>query len=89
MLGALGLALFALPQVSGAAKNRKKANRRAKKKGKKKCRKQDAQCEAVFRELCAPEEDPASCENTFIPCCAFLGTCQATAFLECTFANVA
>lgn len=87
-LSGAGLAALAGPAMA-AGKSDKKANRKARKKGEKKCKKQDGQCTAVWEGLCAEDEDPDRCQNTFLPCCAFLAQCQATAYFACVFATVA
>jgi hypothetical protein len=87
-LGGAGLAAMAGPASAEAGKSDKKANRKARKKGKKKCKKQDGQCIGVWEGLCAAEADPELCQDTFLPCCAFLASCQATAYFACVFATV-
>lgn len=86
-LGGAGLAIQAGSPSTLAGKTNKKANKKARKKGKKKCQKQDAQCIDVWEGLCAEEEDPEQCQDTFLPCCAFLAQCQATAYFACVFAT--
>jgi hypothetical protein len=47
------------------------------------CKRQDGQCRAFFTDLCAPQQDPRSCEELLLPCCSILGQCQPTSFFAC------
>jgi hypothetical protein len=71
-LAALGMA----PRL-GAAKGK------AGKAAKKKCKKQVAPCEAAFAETCAGAPSAEDCRNSVAECCAFLGSCNAGAAMEC------
>lgn len=78
-LGGSGLAAIAgLSPVEAAKKSKKR-----KKDNLQKCKRQVGQCNAYFAPLCEDENAPESCAEQIGECCAFLGTCQAEAFIDC------
>jgi hypothetical protein len=81
-LRALGAAsLLASFSRSRVVQARKNGTTRPKKWNR--CKRQDAQCRAFFTDLCAPQQDPQSCEALLLPCCPILGQCQPTSFFAC------
>lgn len=72
--GATLASALAAPGPTGAAKAAKNAKQR--------CRRQEGACEAAVRTYC---EGLQNCLDGFLPCCRFLATCQAGAYVECVF----
>lgn len=75
-LGGAGLAAALGGPLAVEAK--KNSGKKAKKKAKKKCQQQVQQCESALAQVGAPE---------FAFCCQFLGTCNATQFIQCIANN--
>ncbi len=69
--GAALAAAAAKPSITEAKKNK---NKKAKKKAQKKCRQQVPQCETALAQVGSPQ---------FAFCCQFLGSCNATQFIQC------
>jgi hypothetical protein len=80
-LGGAGVAAITGLSLTEAGKTSKK--RKKNKKDNKKCQRQVGQCNAYFAPLCEDENAPAGCAEQIGECCAFLGTCQAEAFIDC------
>jgi hypothetical protein len=80
-LGGAGLAA-ALTSAFGAVA-KPKAGKTARKKVKSKCKAQVGQCDLAFSISCTEAPDLDACRQTFLPCCAFLGTCNAGGLLKC------
>jgi hypothetical protein len=78
-LYALGTGLIAAgtkPAVARASETGKKR--------KKRCKRQSEPCRADVADFCRGFSlDPAVCEATFRPYCAFLRTCDAAGFFAC------
>ncbi len=72
--GAALLGALARPPMARAGKAGKKARAR--------CRRQEGACEAEVRTHCGELQ---GCLEGFLPCCRFLATCQAGAYVRCTF----
>jgi hypothetical protein len=71
--GAALAAASAKPSITEAKKNKNK-NKKAKKQAKKKCKQQVPQCETALAQVGSPQ---------FSFCCQFLGSCNATQFIQC------
>jgi hypothetical protein len=75
-LGGAGIAAALGEPLAAEAKpgSKKKARKKAKKKAQQKCRQQVPQCETALAQVGSPQ---------FAFCCQFLGTCNATQFIQC------
>lgn len=83
-LGAAGLAAAAAPGAVTVSKAGKRARKR--------CRRQVQPCQetilAWVEGVCQADPDPPACIETrgaYADCCAFLGSCNASATLECLY----
>jgi hypothetical protein len=86
LLAMSGAGLAALTGALGAAA-KPKPGKLARKKVKEKCKAQVGQCTLAFTISCSGAADPEACRQTFLPCCDFLGTCNAGGMLQCFAAS--
>jgi hypothetical protein len=71
-LAAVGLA----PRMAAAKSKAGKA-------AKKRCKKQVSPCQVAFNEVCESSMGSDECRSAVAECCAFLGSCNAGAAMEC------
>lgn len=75
-----GAALAAATTKPSIAEAKKNKNKKAKKKAKKKCKQQVPQCETALAQV-------GGNGPQLVFCCQFLGSCNATQFIQCIANN--